>query len=164
MKPIVTNIIISALKGESGSNPEIYTCFPNDSGIRKDKIITYTLPNGAKTGDLYEHTYKGQDLVVIVSELQQDNTRNDVVTISLLLNDHAEKSTIISILKTIFDEFQIEKIKEIEAFTDLGKKLHSGLNRGSFIYDSYTFDIHGYLTNTGMSIERDTRKIRGGLF
>ena len=164
MKPFVTNIIISALKGETGSNPEIHTCFPNDAGIRKEKIISQTLPTGARSGDVYEYTYRGQELVVFVSELEQDKTRNDVVTIGLLLNEHAEKNTIISILKTIFEEFQVEKIKEIDEFTNLSKKLHQGINRGNFNYDSYSFDINGYLSNTGMSLERDSRKVRGGLF
>lgn len=163
MKPIVTNIIISALKGESGSNPEIHSCFPNDSGIKRDKIIEHVLPTGSRSGDVYEYTYKDQDLIVFVSELQQES-RNDIITIGLLLNNHAEKNTVISILKTIFSEFQVDNIKVINEFADLAKKLFIGLNTGNFNYNSYSFNIHGYISTTGMSLEKELRKVKGGLF
>jgi hypothetical protein len=164
MKPIVTNLIISTLKGESGSNPEIHTCFPNDSGIKRDKIINFTLPSGSRANDISESRYKGQDLIVFVSELNQEKTRNDIVTFGFLLNNHCEVKTVISIVKTIFSDFQIEKIKDIEEFTNLGIKLFQGLNTKKFSYNSYSFDIHGYLNTTGMSLVRELRKVQGGLF
>ncbi len=164
MKPIVTQIIISALKGESGSNPVIYTCYPNDSGIKRDKIIDLTLPSGSRAKEIIEHRYKGQDLLVFVSELKQENSRSDIVTIAFLLNDHAEKTTIINILKTIFSEYQIDMIKNLDEYSDMGKKLFQGINTGNFSYNSYTFDIHKYLDMTGMSLEKELRKVQGGLF
>ena len=63
-----------------------------------------------------------------------------------------------------FEEFQLEKITNIDEFTNMAKKLHLGINSGNINYNSYTFDIHGHLSNTGMSLERDARKVRGGLF
>jgi hypothetical protein len=164
MKPIVTNIIISKLKGETGSNPVIHTIFPNDSGIKRDKIISQTLPNGAKIGEMYDFVYKRQDLLVFVSELKIEGRRSDIVTIGLLLNDHVDKTTIKSILKTIFSEFQVNNFEGIDEFADLAKKLCNGLNSGNFSMNSYSFNIHGYLSNTGMSLEREIRKVQGGLF
>ena len=164
MKPIVTNLIISTLKGESGSNPEIYSCFPNDSRIKREKIIDQTLPSGSRVNSVLEFRYKGQDLIVFVSELNQEKTRNDIVTFAFLLNDHAEKETIIKIVQTIISDFEIDKIKEIEEYANFGKKLFQGLNTKNFSYNSYSFDIHGYLNTTGMSLERELRKVQGGLF
>ena len=164
MKPFVTQLIISALKGESGSNPEIHTCFPNDCRLKLDKLITKTLPESSRNGDVFGDSYKGQEIVVFVCELKQDKTRNDIVSISFLLNDFAEKSTIISVVKTIFTEFRMENIEEMDEFVNVAKKLFHGINKGNFAYDAYSFDIHGYLSNTGMSMERDVRKVRGGLF
>jgi len=164
MKPNVTHLIISTLKGESGSNPTILTCFPNDSGIKHKRIISKTLPSGAKSGDLHEYTYNGQDLIVYVSEFQQETSRNDIITLSLLLNDFTSKDTIISILRTIFTQFHFEKIKSIDELTEISKKLFHGLNSGIFNHESYSFDIQGYLNTTGMSLEKELRKVQGGLF
>ena len=165
MKPIITTVIISALKGESGSNPEIHTCFPNDSGIKRNKIIDQVLPTGCRNSEVYEFTYKGQDLLVFVTELNNNGSRNDVVTLSFLLNDHAEKDTIMSILKTIFSEFQVVNLEIIDELTNLAKKLYTGINsHNNFQFNGYAFDIHGYLNTTGMSLERKARKVRGELF
>ncbi|MHA1111839.1 MAG: hypothetical protein ACTSRE_12100 [Promethearchaeota archaeon] len=164
MKPIITHALISSLEGETGSNPEIHTIFPNDSGIKKENIISYALPQGARSGEVHEFSYKRQDLVVFVSDLKVEGRRPDIVTISLLLNDHIDKNTIISIMKTIFSEFQIDNFKGIDEFTDFVKKLCLGFNSGNFNMNSYSFDIHGYVSNTGLSIERNARKVQGGLF
>lgn len=164
MKPFVTNMIVSVLKGESGSNPEIYTCYPNDSGIKQGKIISQTLPLGSRVNDVFESRYKGQVLLVFVLELNAELSRNDIVTFAFLLNEQAEKNTIISIVKTIFLEYGCEKINTLEEFANLGRKLFHGLNTKNFSYNSYTFDIHGYLNKTGMSMEKELRKVQGGLF
>ena len=164
MKPNVTHLIISALKGESGSNPQILTCFPNDSGIKQKRIISKTLPSGARSGDLHEFIYNGQDLIVYVSEFQQETSRNDIITLSLLLNDFTSKEAIISILRAIFIEFHFTEIETLDELTTVAKKLFNGLNSGTFNYDSYSFDIQGYLNTTGMSLEKELRKVQGGLF
>jgi hypothetical protein len=164
MKPNVTHLIISTLKGESGSNPQILTCFPNDSGIREKKIISKTLPPGVRSGTLHEFIYNGQDLIVYVSEFQQETSRNDIITLSLLLNDCTSKDTIISILRAIFAQFLFEDIKDINELTAVAKKLFNGLNSGIFNHESYSFDIQGYLNTMGMSLEKELRKVQGGLF
>ena len=108
MKPIVTHTIISSLKGETGSNPEIHTIFPNDSGIKIKRIESQILPSGSRSGEVHEFSHRGQDLLVFVSELKVKGRRPDIVTISALLNDYIDKTTIIGILKTIFTEIQID--------------------------------------------------------
>ena len=164
MKPIVTNAIISSLKGETGSNPIINSIFPNDSGINTNKIISHTLPSGSRSGEVYEFSYKRQDLLVFVSELKIEGRRSDIVTISLLLNDNVDKTTITSIMKTIISEIQVRNFEEMNEYVDFAKKLCLGLNSGNFNMNSYSFDIHGYLSNTGLSLERNSRKVQGGLF
>ena len=164
MKPIVTHIIISTLEGETCSNPVIHTIFPNDSGIKRDKIISHTLPHGARSGEVFDFTYRRQDLVVFVSELKIEDRRSDIVTISSLLNNQVDKTTFIAILKTIFSEFQVDIFNSMEEFADFAKKLCLGLNSGNFNMNSYSFDIHGYLSNTGLSLEKEVRKVQGGLF
>ena len=164
MKPIITHILISALKGESGSNPETLTIYPNDSGIKLKRIESQILPSGARSGEVYEFTHKGQDLLVFASELKVEGRRADIVTISTLLNDYIDKTTVISILKTIFSEIQVDNFTGMDDYTNLAKELFTGLNSGNFNLNSYAFDIHGYLSNTGLSLERNERKVQGGLF
>ena len=164
MKPIVTHTIISSLKGESGSNPEIHTIFPNDSGIKIKRIESQILPSGARTGEIHEFSHRGQDLLVFVSELKVEGRRPDIVTISALLNEFVDKTTIIEICKTIFIEIQVDNFAGMDDFTKLAKKLYTGLNSGNFNLDSYTFDLQGYLTEKGLSLEKEVIKVKGGLF
>jgi len=165
MKPIVTNIIISALKGEAGSNPEIHSIFPNDNGILKENIIQHTLPTGARSTDFFDTKHNDQDLLVFVSELKCNRSRNGVVSISFLLNDNAEKNAIISVLKTIFSEFHMDKMEKIQDIVNLAKILYTSLNsKQNFQFNGYVFDIQGYLNSIGLSIEKQVRKVKGGLF
>ncbi len=103
-------------------------------------------------------------MIVYVSEFQQETSRNDIITLSLLLNDCTSKDTIISILRAIFSQFQFESIKSIDELITIAKKLYNGLNSGIFNYESYTFDVQGYLNTTGMSLSKELRKVQGGLF
>jgi hypothetical protein len=164
MKPIVTHLIVSVLKGASGSDPEIFLCYPNESGIKREKIITNTFPTGSRANDVHESRYRGQDLIVFVLELNQENKRNDIVTFAFLLNDHAEKNTILSIIKKILLEYPSESIKNLEEFTQFGKKLFHGLNTKNFSHNTFNFDIHGHLNKLGLSMEKELRKVKGGLF
>lgn len=168
MSKLVEISIVSSLIGMEGSNPKLEMIIPNSRWAKEQEILLKSLPSGAKPGDFFEEELKGKKILSYIFEIEQDNIRNDLVSIGFAIGD----GVIIEELKNIIKEFifflQVNDSLNLDLLKKNLPKIMTAFNKQIILKikvnndKTIKFDIPHILKRKKYTLQKE-RLTRGGL-
>lgn len=166
---IVNNSMISGLEGKVGSNPRVVRIYPEDIEFTQDELITKSLPEGCKPGDLIVDEIKGRKIFVIVFEIEKATDRNDLASLSFLLEKDVVEKDFEILTSELIDFLKKRDLLYINYLEEQLPAILSGFNETKKIKfknletnEDYEFDVPTIIKKKKLQLKTKARKTRGG--
>ena len=166
---IVNNSMISGLEGKVGSNPRVVRIYPEDIEFTQDELITKSLPEGCKPGDLIVDEIKGRKIFVIVFEIEKATDRNDLASLSFLLEKDVVEKDFEILTSELIDFLKKRDLLYINYLEEQLPAILSGFNETKKIKfknletnEDYEFDVSTIIKEKKLKLKTKARKTRGG--
>ena len=149
--------IVSGLEGRVGSNPKILSIFPNTLDASEETIIQKSLPQGANPDEFYEDTLGSNKILVYTFEIPNEEGRNDLASIGLVLDDNIIIKNLEPIIKNLIDWLKSNNLLTYEIIQENLPKIIDGINNKSIIVINNTV----FNVNCDVELEERPRKAAG---
>ncbi len=149
--------IMSGLEGRVGSNPKVLSIFPNTLDVSEETIIQKSLPNGATPDKFYEDTIGSNKILVYTFEIPNEETRNDLASIGLVLDKDVIIENLRPIIVQLIDWLRAENFLTYEIIQEHLPKIIDGINNKSIIViKNQVFNVR-----CDAELEEKSRKVKG---
>lgn len=155
------SIVLACLEGKIGSNPKIVRIYPSIRG-KIDDLIPIFLPFGARPDMYYEGIYENQRYFTLIYEIEQKESRSDLVSISLVNNKSLENNK--QIIKELISKMKTDNQFSLELLSDNLPMILEGIENESTIkIGNLFFDIQKFLEINNLKSTKNVRKVKGAL-
>lgn len=149
--------IVSGLEGRVGSNPKILSIFPNTLEASEETIIQKSLPHGATPDKFYEDTIGSNKILVYIFEIQNEDSRNDLASIGLVLDKDVIIENLKPIIVQLIEWLKSENYLTYEIIQENLPKIIEGINNKSIIViKNQVFNVR-----CDAELEKKSRKVKG---
>lgn len=164
MKESSSKIVICGLKGSVNSNPEILSSFPQlQIGVSEfPELLTKCLPFGSKMGSFIINNYKKQIVVSYTFKITQSNGRDDLASISLLLDKKQDPELFEPILKDIIELIENNNLLTDEFLTNNLEAIFHGIeSEEAILLGDLELNLEKYFKSRK---EKRKPKLKGSFF
>ena len=163
MLSVIQRPLLSTLPGYSGSNPEIINEFEAKWNESLDELFAKILPFGAEPDQFFTNHFKKEKLLSYTFEITRKDSRNDLASITFVINKKANLTSIKLLIKEIIERLNSNKLLSIELLNSNLNNITEAINKESKLkIGSFIFDINYFLKSNKQKLT-DVRKRRGGI-
>ena len=159
--------ILCKLGGKVNSNPEILSSFPPLEATVDDmqEIMTKCLPIGSKSGDFVMTKYKDNSLLAYIFRVKTMELRDDLMSISILIDKKLEPEFYQPILKIIVSSLDEEGLLNEEILKRYQQNIYEAINKEMDLkIESITIPLSEQFKSINSKIKKEKPNLRGSFF
>lgn len=162
-----SNIILCELKGITNSNPEILISYPNleITDVESKNLIPKFLPYGSQTGDFVVNDLQKKKVLSYIFNIKQLEHRDDLVSISVIIEKKKNIEVFKPILKEIIDELDKNGLLTEEILRDNLNTIFEGIYEEKIINIEYlSIDLSKKFKEIKSKLIKQKPNIKGSFF
>ena len=121
--------VICKLGGYVNSNPEIISAYPSLDQSIESEVLSKCFPIGSKYGDFNVDKYRKYIVLSYTFKVNQTGDRDDLFSLSVLLNKRDKTEIYMSVLKNLVDILDINGILSQDILTEYQRDIFEGINQ-----------------------------------
>ena len=121
--------VICKLGGYVNSNPEIISSYPSLDQSLEAEILSKCFPLGSKYGEFIVEKYRKYSVLSYVFRINQIAKRDDLFSLSVLLNKRDKTEIYMPVLKSLIDKLDENNILTQDILTEYQKVIFEGINQ-----------------------------------
>ncbi len=121
--------VICKLGGYVNSNPELISSFPSLDQSLEAEVLSKCFPVGSKYGEFIVDKYRKYVVLSYIFRVNQTVDRDDLFSLSVLLNKRDKTEIYKPVLKTLIDILDTKDILSQDVLTEYQQVIFEGINQ-----------------------------------
>lgn len=157
--------VICKLGGYVNSNPELVSSFPSLDQSLEEEILSKCFPIGSKYGEFIVDKYRKYVVLSYIFRVNQTADRDDLFSLSVLLNKRDKTEIYMPILKSLVDTLDVNGILSEDILIEYQKAIFEGINQEKDIkIENVGIDFSNIFKEIKSKILKQKPELRGNFF
>ena len=159
--------IICKIGGHVNSRPEIIVSYPLLTILpeQENELLSKCLPIGSKIGDIIVNKYKKNTVISYIFKVEKKESRDDLFSISVLLNKKSNSEIYEEILKDFIDTLEKNSLLTENNLINYQKSIYEGFTEEAEItIDNLTINFSEIFNEIKTKLIKQKPNLKGSFF